>query len=268
MPVAADIAVSRAPRNDLSDAKLLRLMAAAAAAIAGWFVLRPWLPEAWRIPGSPALYLAGVAGVALLLVPAAFAFVKRGGLTRDPVRWFNAHVVCSTIGMVLIAIHSGGYLRRAPALLLLALLALAVLGTWARVRGSRRMAATFASRAPAFAVPDAATRERLKALISAKRKLLADLDPQAREGTFSVTLPHWWRSPRAAWAYQRLAREEAWLLGTRRTIGASQAWWRPLHMALAWIFVLGVVIHVVTVTFFAGYVADGGPITWWHLTAW
>ena len=32
--------------------------------------------------------------------------------------------------------------------------------------------------------------------------------------------------------------------------------------------VLGLVIHVITVTFFAGYVADGGPITWWHLTAW
>jgi hypothetical protein len=48
----------------------------------------------------------------------------------------------------------------------------------------------------------------------------------------------------------------------------QQAWWRPLHMALAWLFVLGVVIHVVTVTFFAGYVADGGPITWWHLRAW
>jgi hypothetical protein len=32
--------------------------------------------------------------------------------------------------------------------------------------------------------------------------------------------------------------------------------------------VLGLVIHVVTVTFFAGYVAAGEPITWWHLRAW
>jgi len=255
-------------RRDLSDAALLRLTAAVVIAIALWFLARPWLPEGWRVPGSPALYLTGVAGVVLLLVPAAFAFVKRGGLTRDPVRWFNAHVVCACLGAVLIAIHSGGYLRRAPALLLLTLLALAVLGIWARVRGSRQMAATFASRAPAFSVPDAATRERLKVIISAKRELLAELDPQAREGTFSVTLSHWWRSPRAARAYHKLAREETWLLGTRRMIGAPQAWWRPLHMALAWIFVLGAAIHVVTVTFFAGYVADGGPITWWHLTAW
>jgi hypothetical protein len=76
------------------------------------------------------------------------------------------------------------------------------------------------------------------------------------------------RSPRLALAYRKLAREESLLLGTRRAVSAQQAWWRPLHMALAWLFVLGVVIHVVTVTFFAGYVADGGAITWWHLRAW
>lgn len=243
-------------------------MAAVVAAIAAWFILRAWLPEAWRVPGSPALYLTGVAGVLLLLVPAAFAIVKRGGLTREPVRWFNAHVVCASLGAVLIAIHSGGYFRRAPALLLLALAALALLGVWARVRGSRRMAATFASKAPAFAVPDARTRERLEAVVSAKRRLLAELDPGAQEGTFSVALPHWLRSPRLAAAYRRLEREEARLLGGRRAVGPAQAWWRPLHLALAWIFVAGVAVHVVTVTFFAGYVAGGGPITWWHLAAW
>jgi hypothetical protein len=255
-------------RSNLSDATLLRMVVAAIGVIVVWFVVRPWLPEAWRVPGSPALYLTGVAGVVLLLVPAAFAFAKRGGLTKHPVRWFNAHVVCSSLGFVLIAIHSGGHLGRAPALLLLALLALAVLGVWARVRGSLRMAATFASRAPAFAVPDEATRSRLREIIAAKRRLIGELDPQAREGTFSVTLGHWRRTPRAACSYQKLAREEASLLGMRRTLPITQAWWRPLHMALAWIFVVGVLIHVLTVTFFAGYVADGGPITWWHLTAW
>jgi hypothetical protein len=255
-------------RQDFSDTNLMRLMAAVVLAIVAWFVARPWLPEPWRVPGSPALYVTGVAGAALLLVPAAFALAKRGGSSRDPVGWFNAHIVCSSLGAVLIAIHSAGYLRRPPALLLLAILALAAIGVWARVRGSRRMAATFASKAPAFSVPDTATRERLKDVISAKRRLLADLDPQAQEGTFSVTLAHWLHAPRLALGYHRLAREEAWLLGTRRAAGLQQAWWRPLHMALAWIFVAGVAIHVVTVTFFAGYVADGGPINWWHLAAW
>jgi cytochrome b561 len=252
-------------RTDLPDDRLLKLMAAVVVAIVAWFAVRRWLPAAWREPGSPELYLTGVAGVLLLLVPAAFALVKRGGASRNPVGWFNAHVWCSALGAVLVVVHSGGFLRRPPALLLLAVLALAVLGVWARVRGSRRMAATFASKAPAFAAPDAATRARLEAIIAAKRGLLRDLDPQAREGTFSVTLAHWLRSPRLARAYDRLAREEASLLGTRRAVHPYQAWWRPLHMALAWIFVLGVAIHVATVTFFAGYVADGGPITWWHL---
>ena len=237
-------------------------------AIILWFVARGTLPEMWRTPGSPALYLTGVAGVLLLLVPVAFVLAKRGGRGANPVGWFNAHIVCSLAGMVLIAIHSGGFLRRPPALLLLAWLALAVLGVWARVRGSRRMAATFAAKAPAFQVPDAAARERLRTLISDKRRLLAALEPQATEGTFSVNLPHFIRSPRLAFAYRQLAREESLLLGTRHAVSPQQAWWRPLHMAVAWLFVLGVAIHVVTVTFFAGYVADGGPITWWHLTAW
>jgi hypothetical protein len=255
-------------RADLPDDRLLRLMAAAIAAIVVWFVVRRWLPAAWREPGSPELYLTGVAGVGLLLVPAAFAIAKRGGASRSPRAWFNAHVWCSTLGAVLVAIHSGGFLRRPPALLLLALLGLAVLGVWARVRGSRRMAATFASRAPAFRIPDSAARERLRATISEKRRLLLALEPRASEATFSVTLPHWLRSPRLALAYEKLAREEARLLGTRGSVDARQAWWRPLHLALAWIFVVGAVVHVVTVTFFAGYVADGGPITWWHLAEW
>ena len=256
------------PRPDIPDARLLQLTAAAVIAILAWFLLRGLLPDAWRTPGSPELYLTGVAGVLLLLVPIAFVVAKRGGSGANPVNWFNAHVACSLAGMVLIAIHSGGFLRRPPALLLLALLALAALGIWARVRGSRRMAATFASKAPRFTVPDAATRERLRALISEKRALLFRLDPQVNEGTFSVNLPHFIRSPRLALAYRRLAREESMLLGTRAAVSAQQAWWRPLHMALAWLFVLGVVIHVITVTFFAGYVADGGPVTWWHITAW
>lgn len=260
--------ISTVARRDFPDVRLLQLTAAAATAIVLWFVVRGALPEVWRTPGSPVLYFTGVIGVLLLLVPVAFVLAKRGGRSANPVGWFNAHIGCSLIGMVLIAIHSGGFLRRPPALLLLALIALAVLGVWARVRGSRRMSATFASKAPAFRVPDAATRERLRALIIDKRRLLAELDPQAVEGTFSVNLPHFISHPRLALAYRRLAREESLLLGARRAVSAQQAWWRPLHMALAWLFVLGVVIHVVTVTFFAGYVADGGPITWWHLTAW
>lgn len=255
-------------RRDISDSLLFILAGGTVVAIAIWFSVRPLLPEAWHVPGSPELYLAGVAGVALLLVPAAFAFAKRSGRSANPVGWFNAHVTCSLMGMVLIILHSGGFLRRPPALLLLALAALAILGIWARVRGSRRMAATFSTKAPAFRVTDSATRNRLKQIIVEKQRLLEMLDPQAAEGTFSANLPHFLHHPHLALAYRRLAHEETMLLGTRQAVSTAQAWWRPLHMALAWLFMAGIVVHVVTVTFFAGYVADGNPITWWHLTAW
>jgi hypothetical protein len=119
-------------KQDFPDASLLRLTAATVVAIVLWFVIRGVLPEMWRTPGSPALYFTGVAGLLLLLVPVAFVLVKRGGHSANPVGWFNAHIVCSLMGMVLIAIHSGGFLRRPPALLLLALLALAALGAGAR----------------------------------------------------------------------------------------------------------------------------------------
>ena len=258
----------RSPSPDLENRRLILLAAAALAAIACWFAIRHWLAPAWRVPGSPELYLTGLAGALLLLVPVAFALSKRGGGSSDPRASFNAHVVCALAGAVLIAVHSGGFLRRPPALLLAAIVALAALGVWARLAGARRMAATFASKTHTFAPPDMAARLRLKELISTKRALLVRLDAGASEGTFSVTLPHLLRRPRLALAYRRLAREEARLLGTRAAVGAAQAWWRPLHMALAWIFVLGVAIHVLTVTFFAGYVAGGKPITWWHLAAW
>lgn len=249
----------------MSNARLGWGIAGAIAAIAGWFALRPALPDAWRTPGSHQLYLTGVVGAMLLLVPVAFALAKRGGHARAPRSWFDAHVACSLAGAVLIAAHSGGFLRHAPALLLVAIVALAALGAWARMAGARQMAATFSSKQLSFVPPDAASRERLRAIIGEKRSLLAALDPDASEGTFSVTLAHRLRHPRLAQAYSRLAREETRLLGTRRAVGAAQAWWRPLHLAIAWIFVAGVLVHVVVVTFFASYAAHGGAVTWWHL---
>jgi hypothetical protein len=59
---------------------------------------------------------------------------------------------------VLVVIHSAGFLRRPPALLFLALLALIVLGVWARVRLSARMAATFATKQRGFVPAGGASR--------------------------------------------------------------------------------------------------------------
>jgi len=256
-------------RMDLGDRPLVALVAGAAIVIAVYFVLvLPALPPAWRTPGSAPLYVAGAAGTVLLLVSMMFVLVKRTGRGGPPPAWLAAHVVASTIGAVLVAVHSAGLLRRAPALLFLALIGLVVLGVWARVRLSRRMAATFGTKQQSFTPASAETRERFAPVISQKRELLPAIDPAASEGTFSLALAHWLRTPRAAFNYARLVRAENRLMGARRSVGFGQAYWRPLHLALAYLFVLGIVVHVMTVTFFAGYVAGGEPITWWHVTNW
>ncbi|MGQ0546221.1 MAG: hypothetical protein ACT4P3_12935 [Betaproteobacteria bacterium] len=256
-------------RPDLPDLALAWIVGTAALAVAAWFaLLRPFLPAALSTPGSPELYIAGVLGALLLLVSMVFVVVKRSGHGELAPAWFVAHVVCGTLGTVLVVVHSAGFLRRPPALLLLALLGLIALGVWARVRLSARMSATFGSKQRGFTPVGGDGRAALAAVIGRKRTLLASLDPAAQEATFSPTLGHWVRSPRASLRYARLVREENGLIGTRASVGAQQAWWRPLHLALAYLFVLGLVMHVITVTFFAGYVADGEPITWWHLTAW
>lgn len=256
-------------RPDLPDALLVGLIGAGALALAAWFaLLRPNLQAAWRTPGSVELYFAGVAGALLLLVSMVFVVVKRSGRGELAPAWFIAHVVCSTLGTVLVLIHSAGYLRRPPALLLLALVGLIVLGVWARVRLSRRMAATFSTKQRGFAAAVQVDRAKLADVIERKRALLTALDPAAREALFSPTLAHWLRSPRLSARYMRLVREENRMIGTRASVGLEQAWWRPLHLALACLFIVGLVIHVITVTFFAGYVSGGGPITWWHLTEW
>ena len=256
-------------RPDLPDRMLVWIVGAAALAVAAWFaLLRPALRDSWSTPGSPELYIAGVAGALLLLVSMGFVVVKRSGHGSLAPAWFVAHIVCGTLGTVLVLVHSAGFLRRPPALLFLALLGLIFLGVWARVRLSAQMAATFASKQRGFAPVGQDSRVLLAAVIERKRTLLASLDPAAQEGTFSPTLVHWIRSPRASLRYAGLIREENSLIGTRASVGMQQAWWRPLHLALAYVFVLGLLIHIVTVTFFAGYVAGGEPITWWHLTAW
>ena len=255
-------------RPDLPDALLISIVAGLALALVAWFtVLRPLLPRAWSTPGSPELYITGVCGALLLLVSLVFLIVKRSGRGRLAPAFFVAHVVCSTLGTLLVVVHSAGYLRRPPALLLLALLGLIALGVWARVRLSARMAATFSTKQRGFA-PSPSDRAALAAVIERKRALLARLDPTAQEATFSPTLNHWMGAPFASWHYARLIREENVMIGTRASVGLEQAWWRPLHLALAGLFILGLVMHVITVTFFAGYVAAGEPITWWHLTAW
>jgi len=255
-------------RPDIGNRVLIGMVAAIVLAVLLYILLLPSLPPAMRTPGSPALYLTGAVGAALLLVSMVFVLVKRTGMGGSPPAWFVAHVVASSLGTVLIVIHSAAYLRRPPALLFLALAGLILLGVVGRVWMSRRMAGTFGTKHAHFAALGDNRRAALRDVIAEKVALLRALDPGANEGTFSVTLAHRLRHPRLAARYAALARRENELMGTRSMVSPQQAYWRAAHLALAYTFVAGLFIHVITVTFFAGYVADGGPITWWHLAEW
>lgn len=255
-------------RPDINDRLLAYLIFAAAVFLTTYFAILPNLSQEWRLPGSPRLYWIGTAGSALLLVSVMFLIAKRTGRGGSPSAWFAAHVLAATAGAVLVSVHSAGRLRYAPALLLLALLGLVALGVWARIRLSRRISATFATKHGSFTPIAGVNRERLQAIIRRKETLLERLDPGAQEGTFSLTLGHWMRRPAASRVYVLLVQEENRLLGTREAVGVAQAYWRRIHIALSGLFVLGLIGHVVVVTFFAGYVSGGEEIYWWHITAW
>lgn len=255
-------------RSDLADRHLRAIAAVALALIALFFALKPWLPAAWQRPGTPLLQTFAIAGALLLLVPFAYVLVKRGGMSAVPNRWLIAHVIAAFAGTVLTVVHSGGVLTSPPSTMLAALAGLVLTGGYARLSIARDMASTLGTKRAAFAVPDAQLRAHLQTLIERKTDLLARLDTSAREATFSVGLRHWLRHPLLAWRYAQLAREEAGLIGARGSVGTVQAWWRPVHLALAVLFLAALVVHVVAVTFFAGYVAAGRPVTWWHVTAW
>lgn len=252
---------------DIGNRFLFNLLAIAGVVLVFYVLAFSGLGPAWRAQGGPLLYLVAVAGAGLLLVSVVFLIAKRTGL-GSPRIWFIAHVIAATMGFVLVAIHTAGAFFEAPALLLAALVGLMGLGVWARVRAANLMAGTFATKRGGFAAADPELMGRMRRLIEEKRAVLARLDPNASEALFSVALGHWLRHPGLAMAYHKLARTEEGLVGARQSVGTAQAWWRSLHMALAGLFIAGLITHIVVVTFFAGYVAEGRDIYWWHLAAW
>ena len=257
-----------AARPDLSNRSLRRVAIALLAAILLYALARPWLPDAFHRPGSPVLQSLAALGALLLLAPFAFTLGKRTGTAVAPNRLFVGHVLASSLGTFLVLVHALGRFEGPPLIMVACLLLLVASGTYARAFLSTRIAAVVGSKSAPFGPPSPERKARLASLIERKTALLRELDPSASEAVFSVTLRHWLRAPLRSLAYSRLAAREARLLGARASVPGLLAWWRPLHLALAWLFLAGLLVHVVVVTFFAGYVADGREIHWWHLTAW
>ena len=130
------------------------------------------------------------------------------------------------------------------------------------------MATTFGTKRTAFSPPDTTVRDRLAALIRKKQNLLEDLAPGAEEGTFSLSPQHWRTRPFASLAYHGLVIKEMRLVGAHVGMHPGQVYWRLVHRLLAWGFMIGLIVHVLTVTFLAGYVAEGREIYWWHVLDW
>lgn len=220
----------------------------------------------WARPGSPFLQAAAILGALLLLASLSAVFAKRFGAQGK--RGFRAHVGLAAAGLALVLWHWSFSLWQFPTLLLILLGALAALGIWSRTAGARAMAETFGTKHGGFAIPNPAAKEQLRTLIAEKRALLASLDPAANEATFSPQPRHWLCRPIQTLAYHRLAEKERALTGATANLSRGQKHWRMAHRLLAWAFVGGIIVHVLVVTLFAGYVAGDGPVYWWHLAAW
>jgi hypothetical protein len=249
--------------SDLSNRTLIIAIGISLIAAAVGVIAISSLYEPGTRAGSPAGQGAAIVGAIALVMSAICTMLKRVGAPSR--RNFARHIWLSCIGLVLVTAHTGGNFFAPPALLLLALLALMVLGLWARTSGARHMASTFGSKSGALTAYDSDTRERLRSVIEQKQVLLAHIDPAGNEATFSLTPGHWLRSPLLARKYRRLVHEERALIGTDRSVVPAQAYWRRVHQLIAIAFVLGLLVHIILVTFFAGYVAEGRAIYWWHL---
>jgi hypothetical protein len=254
-------------RTDLSGGAIRALVAGLALGVLLYPVVRHWLPAGWHRPGTPLLQSAAILGSILLLVPYLFSLGKRNGASAIPNRLFVWHVVASVAGVFLVMLHALPGIYGPPLVLVLLLALLLVTGVFGRIRMALFMASTFGTKPNPFLPGDPGLKDQLRQLIRQKEVILQTLDPQASEAVFKVTLGHWMRSPLRAFAYVRLARHEARLTGARKSVPWMQAWWRPLHIALAWLFLAGLLLHIILATFFAGYVADGREIYWWHFSA-
>ena len=253
-------------RPDLKNRTIFFLVIATAILIAAFYSLRHLLPKGWSIPGSSELYLVGVAGSIMILVPFLFSLGKRLGFLASPPVWFVAHVLCGFGGIGLLFIHSGGSLTQSPAILLACVTFLVLQGSWARIRVSKTMSSIFGSKYQAFIQDLNIDRTALAELIMRKVKLLRTLDVSADEALFSPNLRHWIKSPRNTFIYLRLAQEEQHIVNAHANIKPTQKYWRTMHILVAYLFLLGLFTHIVIVTFFARNVAGDEPIHWWYLS--
>jgi hypothetical protein len=255
-------------RPDLPNWLLRLLISGLMLGIAGYMIIKPMLGLAWQQPGTPLMQSLAIIGSLLLLVPFGFSFGKRGGYSAVPNRLFILHVGASILGIAFVVPHGLAYFDGPPLLMLAGLALLVISGGIGRIYAGPVFATSFGTKPKPFAPPDTQTKDALRQIIANKIRILKQLDPLADEALFSVTLSHLLRHPRLSFNYIRLARKEAVLIQNHQSLPWLAVYWRPLHMIIAWLFLAGLITHIIVVTFFAGYVAEDRIIYWWHITSW
>ena len=135
-----------------------------------------------------------------------------------------------------------------------------------RVWGSQRIAAIFSTKLTAFRGGTKPDKNALREVLVRKQRLLATLDRDAVEATFSPRLRHWIRRPAATLKYARLVSREGALMGAKQSVPRLVAHMRAAHILMALMFWAGLLLHVLLVTFFAEFLSDGEPVHWWHIS--
>lgn len=263
-----------APVNRTLALASIALLMGAAVLIVG---IPSWTPWDLR-PGSVLGQLIGISAGILLLFTLRYLFVRRSDRPHaDKPGAQKLHALLGTTGVALALVHSQAALREWSALVLLAAIGLLLTGLYGRLISPGRVGRSFGGNAVPYLASGAGTHPWSEQVtlqqLNEKRRILSILDGSASESRFVLRLHHWLRHPRLAFAYHRLSRREYRLRASQpntalRAIPLAERLWRQTHLILALLFVAGLFAHLITVLFFAGYVADGREIYWWHFTAW
>jgi len=191
----------------------------------------------------------GLLGAAFLLSAFFYLFMRRiVPFPHSKKFWDDLHVLLGLGGLALILIHSGGNFFSLAGLLTVALFLLFLLGLNLRFLSSRQIHKNIDFRAHLFYNPGPA-ETRLEHNIQAKKALLEQMDGQASEGTFSLSLHNWLRNPWKAARYLWLTRaERRWVCQICGSpplyLNFSQGWGRYLHIGLGIAAMIGLLFHL------------------------
>jgi hypothetical protein len=222
-------------------------------------------------PGAPVGQTLGFIAGILMVASLLYLPAKRGDALAMPNRRLVlVHVLVGSVGAALALAHSRLVVTRPPILVLVAFLGLLGTGLYGRIVASQRMGSTFGRGGHPFR-PGGRHPDELRVFVERKEALLARFDPGSREATFALSLRHWARHPLLATRYyalslvERQRMRELAAAGYRERMGVLERLWRVGHLVLAWLAILGLVAHVVTTLFFAGFAAGGREVYWWHV---